>query len=69
MNTLERSIAITLEAHSGQTDKAGAPYILHPLRLMVRMKTDEERMAAVFHDVVEDGPGATRAGLALIRLD
>jgi hypothetical protein len=33
------------------------------------MKTDEERMAAVFHDVVEDGPGATRAGLALIRLD
>ena len=36
-------------------DKAGAPYILHPLRMMLAVTTPEARMAAVLHDVVEDG--------------
>jgi (p)ppGpp synthase/HD superfamily hydrolase len=54
MSTLERAIAIAAEAHAGQTDKAGAPYILHPLRLMLRMTSTEERIVAVLHDVVED---------------
>ncbi len=35
-------------------DKAGAPYILHPLRVMLKQETTEERIAAVLHDVVED---------------
>jgi GTP diphosphokinase / guanosine-3',5'-bis(diphosphate) 3'-diphosphatase len=38
----------------GQVDKAGEPYILHPLRLMLRMAIEAERIAAVLHDVVED---------------
>jgi (p)ppGpp synthase/HD superfamily hydrolase len=54
MSTLERAIVIAAEAHSGQRDKAGACYILHPLRVMSRMTTDEERIVAVLHDVVED---------------
>lgn len=54
MATLERAIAIAAEAHAGQVDKAGQPYILHPLRVMLRMSTSTERMAAVLHDVVED---------------
>src|SRR5205823_11086434 len=54
MSTLERAIAIAAEAHTGQLDKAGAPYVLHPLRVMLRMKTEEERIAAALHDVVED---------------
>lgn len=54
MGTLERAIAIAAAAHEGVTDKAGAPYILHPLRVMMRMDTDEERIVAVLHDVVED---------------
>ena len=54
MATLERAIAIAAKAHEGQVDKAGAPYILHPLRVMLRVTTDEERIAAVLHDVVED---------------
>ncbi len=54
MCTLERAVAIAAEAHSGQVDKAGAPYILHPLRLLLRMATNEERIVAVLHDVVED---------------
>lgn len=53
--TLEDAIAIAVEAHRGQTDKAGAPYILHPLRVMLAVATEEERMAAVLHDVLEDG--------------
>jgi len=52
--TLERAIGIACEAHVGQVDKAGEPYILHPLRLMVRMTTEAERITAVLHDVVED---------------
>jgi putative intracellular protease/amidase len=54
MSTLERAIAIAVEAHSGQIDKAGAAYILHPLRVMLRMTTNDERIVAVLHDVVED---------------
>lgn len=51
---LDKAIAIAVEAHTGQTDKAGRPYILHPLHLMMQMDTDEERITAVLHDVVED---------------
>jgi (p)ppGpp synthase/HD superfamily hydrolase len=54
MSTLERAIAIAAEAHTGQTDKGDQPYILHPLRLMMQMRTDDQRRAAVLHDVVED---------------
>ena len=54
MPTLERAIQIAALAHSGQIDKAGQPYILHPLRVMLRLDGGHERIAAVLHDVVED---------------
>ncbi|MDO5643371.1 MAG: hypothetical protein Q4G26_13430 [Paracoccus sp. (in: a-proteobacteria)] len=54
---LQRAIEIAVEAHRNQTDKAGAPYLLHPLRVMMSMETDDERIVGVLHDVVEDGPG------------
>jgi (p)ppGpp synthase/HD superfamily hydrolase len=54
MSTLERAISLAAEAHAGQVDKAGQPYILHPLRVMLRMSTEQEQIAAVLHDVVED---------------
>lgn len=54
---LARAVAIAADAHAGQRDKNGAPYILHLLRVMARMGSDEERMAAVLHDVVEDSGG------------
>lgn len=56
MSTLERAIEIAARAHAGQVDKAGTPYILHPLRLMLTLQGAYERMAAVLHDVVEDTP-------------
>lgn len=54
LSLLEKAIEIALRAHAGQTGKDGAPYILHPLRLMSRMATDDQRIAAVLHDVIED---------------
>jgi (p)ppGpp synthase/HD superfamily hydrolase len=57
MSTLERAVAIAAEAHAGQVDKAGAPYLLHPLRMMLALTSTEERIVAVLHDVCEDCPG------------
>ncbi len=54
MIQLEQAIRIALKAHAGQKDKAGLDYILHPLRVMMTMKSQEERITAVLHDVVED---------------
>jgi (p)ppGpp synthase/HD superfamily hydrolase len=54
MATLDRAVALAAQAHLGQTDKAGAPYILHPLRVMFRCQSESAMMAAVLHDVVED---------------
>ncbi|MBO0692669.1 MAG: HD domain-containing protein [Acidimicrobiaceae bacterium] len=42
------------QAHDGQTDKAGRPYIEHPARVAARLIDPELRAAAWLHDVVED---------------
>jgi len=52
---LEKSIGLASKVHAGQVDKAGKPYILHPLRLMLKFNSEEEMIVAVLHDVVEDG--------------
>ena len=54
MSTLERAISVAAEAHAGQKDKAGQPYILHPLRVMLSVSGITEKIVAVLHDVVED---------------
>lgn len=54
MSYLERAISIAGEVHAGQIDKAGRPYILHPLRLMLKFTAEEEMITAVLHDVIED---------------
>ena len=54
MANLEDAITLAVEAHRGQTDKCGQPYILHPLRVMFACTTELERIVAVLHDVVED---------------
>jgi (p)ppGpp synthase/HD superfamily hydrolase len=59
MSTLHRAIEIAVAAHAGQTDKAGAPYILHPLRVMLSLEGDADRIVGVLHDVIEDCPGWT----------
>ena len=54
MSNLEIAIALATLAHAEQTDKAGQPYILHPLRVMLNVAEGPERITAVLHDVVED---------------
>ena len=54
MASIERAIKIAVDAHFGQKDKAGAPYILHPLRVMANVEHEDEKIVAVLHDVVED---------------
>lgn len=53
---LNKALDIAYKAHLGQTDKAGAPYILHPMRVALHCETDEEKIVALLHDVVEDTP-------------
>jgi (p)ppGpp synthase/HD superfamily hydrolase len=54
MPTLEDAILLAAQTHRGQVDKVGQPYILHLLRVMLRVETEQEQMVAVLHDLVED---------------
>ncbi len=54
MATLELAISLAAERHAGQVDKANAPYILHPLRVMLNVPDIEHKIVAVLHDILED---------------
>lgn len=53
---LSKMLVLATEKHFGQYDKGGKPYILHPLRVMYQLKTDDEELncIALGHDLVED---------------
>lgn len=51
---IQKAIALAHQAHAQQVDKAGKPYIAHPLRVMANMETWQEKIVAVLHDAVED---------------
>ena len=61
---LGRAISIAADVHKDQKDKGGNAYILHPIRLMMRLRTtDEELMCiAILHDCVEDSEGSVTLG-------
>lgn len=56
MNVLATAIWFAALQHKHQLDKGGNAYILHPLRMMMRLRTSDEQLMAiaVLHDVVED---------------
>lgn len=54
MVSIEQAIAFAATKHMGQVDKANAPYILHPLRVMMNVSTIQQKIVAVLHDVLED---------------
>lgn len=57
--TLNDALILAAQNHRNQFDKAGKPYILHPLRVMFNLGPDaseNERIAAILHDIVEDTP-------------
>lgn len=49
-----KAMNIAYNAHMGQKDKSGIPYIFHPIHLAETMETEEECIVALLHDVVED---------------
>jgi len=49
-----KAMKIAYDAHHGQLDKSGVPYVYHPIHLAEQMKTEEECIVALLHDVVED---------------
>jgi len=51
---LDGAIQIAVQAHSGQKERNGRPYILNPIRLMLKMDSEAGMTASILHDVVED---------------
>lgn len=53
---LASALVIATNAHAGQFDKGGLPYILHPLKVMHYLKSEDEELhcIALLHDVIED---------------
>lgn len=50
----KNAMAIAYQAHKGQLDKAGYPYIAHPIHLAEQMDDEISAAVALLHDVVED---------------
>jgi (p)ppGpp synthase/HD superfamily hydrolase len=61
---IEKAIKIAVDAHAGQLDRYGQPYILHVLRVMQAGGNREEQICGVLHDVVEDSDWTTEDLLA-----
>ena len=61
---LAKAINLAMQAHDGQTDKAGMPYIGHVMRVMQAGRTIDEKIAGVLHDIVEDTDWTFEALLA-----
>lgn len=55
-NLLAKAISIAAQAHEKQLDKGGKAYILHPLRILMRLRTEDAELmqVAALHDVMED---------------
>lgn len=50
----KKAIKLCCEAHAGQTDKSGLPYVHHPLHLAEQMDDEDSTVVALLHDIVED---------------
>jgi (p)ppGpp synthase/HD superfamily hydrolase len=54
INLLDKAITVAVQAHAGQVDKAGKPYIMHLIRVMMKGETETEKVCGILHDIVED---------------
>lgn len=53
MSTLEHAIALATRKYAGLADDTQRPTIFHPLRLMIQMKSPEQQIVAVLHNILE----------------
>lgn len=51
---LQFALELAIEKHKNQTDKSGKPYILHPLHVMETVQSDDAKIVAILHDIIED---------------
>lgn len=54
MSTIEKAIALAAKKYAGHTDQRKLPIIFHPLKLMFKMKNNEQQIVAVLHDILQD---------------
>jgi (p)ppGpp synthase/HD superfamily hydrolase len=52
--TTADALQLATTAHAGQVDKAGNPYIGHPIRVADRLTSADEKIVALLHDIIED---------------
>ena len=52
----KKAMTLAYEAHHGQTDRAGVPYVFHPARVAAGFESEPEACVAWLHDVIEDTP-------------
>ena len=50
----KKALKLCFEAHKGQLDKSGMPYVFHPFHLAEQMNTEATTIVALLHDVIED---------------
>ena len=50
----KKAMKVAYEAHHGQTDRSGLPYIFHPFYVSEQMDDEFSVCTALLHDVVED---------------
>ena len=64
---LNKAILLATTYHAGQYDRGGNPYILHPLKVMHYLKTEDEELMciAVMHDLLEDTSATVDTLIAL----
>ena len=51
---INKAMKIAYKAHHGKTDRAGVPYIFHPIHIAEQMIDEDSIIVALLHDVVED---------------
>lgn len=51
----EKAMQIAIKVHRGQVDKGGNDYIYHPIRVSDSCNSEEEKIVALLHDIIEDG--------------
>ena len=51
-----KAMVLAYNAHHGQFDKGGVPYIFHPIHLAEQMDDEISTCVALLHDTVEDTP-------------
>lgn len=54
MDKISKALDIAINAHNGQVDKGGYDYIYHPITVALHCDTENEKVVALLHDVVED---------------